>query len=153
LQSIKYLIEHHRVSVLDNRKITAGQIRSNKQLQYNNNISYLQVYCTIKALLVEIDSNKVDCFALFPGFIKHYRAVDKDNYTKLLLSPDYCFLAFFIVPAGYCRAGCKLRPIIAIDSMYILLYYRIILLIAVGIDTNNHVILLAWVLVPTKNER
>jgi hypothetical protein len=29
-QSIKYLMEHHRVSVIDNRKITAGQIQSNE---------------------------------------------------------------------------------------------------------------------------
>jgi transposase-like protein len=28
-----------------------------------------------------------------------------------------------------------------------------ILLVAVGIDANDHVILLAWVLVPTENER
>jgi hypothetical protein len=40
-QSVKYLMEHHRASIIDNRKITATQIHSNERLQYSNTISYL----------------------------------------------------------------------------------------------------------------
>jgi hypothetical protein len=45
--SIKYLIEHHHASIMDNRHITTSQIRSNERLNYSNEISYMQAYHTI----------------------------------------------------------------------------------------------------------
>src|SRR5580700_6030160 len=40
--SLWYLKDYHCASVVDNRDITPAQIQSNKRLQFNNNISYLQ---------------------------------------------------------------------------------------------------------------
>jgi hypothetical protein len=40
--SVDYLIDHHRASIIDNRKITVAQIRSNERLHYSNNINYMQ---------------------------------------------------------------------------------------------------------------
>jgi hypothetical protein len=42
-----FLKEHYRATVLDNRNITAKQIQSNEQLQFNNNISYCQALCMV----------------------------------------------------------------------------------------------------------
>jgi hypothetical protein len=42
--SVAYLIEHHCVSIIDNRNITAAQICSNKRLWFSNTISYRQAY-------------------------------------------------------------------------------------------------------------
>jgi hypothetical protein len=38
---VNYLIDHHRASIIDNRKITIAQIRSNERLYYSNNINYM----------------------------------------------------------------------------------------------------------------
>jgi hypothetical protein len=45
--SVSYLIEHHCASIIDNRKITVAQIRSNERLLFNNEIGYMPAYCTI----------------------------------------------------------------------------------------------------------
>jgi len=44
-----------------------------------------------------------------------------------------------------------LRLFTAINSTYTKSKYRIILLVACGIDANDHVVPLAWVLVPIEN--
>ena len=44
---VKYLIEHYRSLVIDNRYITTTQIYSNERLNFNNDISYKQAYYTI----------------------------------------------------------------------------------------------------------
>ena len=38
--SVVYLLGHHQASIINNRKITATQIRSNERLLFNNEISY-----------------------------------------------------------------------------------------------------------------
>jgi hypothetical protein len=45
-----------------------------------------------------------------------------------------------------------LRGFTAINSIYTKSRYRIILLIACGIDVNSKVVLLAWALVPIEDE-
>ena len=50
--SVKYLIDHHCATILDNRYVTASQIRSSECLNYNNEISYKQVYCTFQGVLL-----------------------------------------------------------------------------------------------------
>jgi MuDR family transposase len=67
--SVKCLIEHHRSSVIDNRHITAAQIRSNKRLNFNDDITYKQAYCTIQAILAEMYSDEAESFAKFPAHV------------------------------------------------------------------------------------
>jgi hypothetical protein len=42
--SVSYLMEHHRASIIDNRKITIAQIQSNERLQFSNKIGYMLAY-------------------------------------------------------------------------------------------------------------
>jgi len=44
---VSYLIKHHRAAIINNRKITIAQIRSNKRLMFNNDIRYMPAYRTI----------------------------------------------------------------------------------------------------------
>jgi hypothetical protein len=81
--SVKYLTEHHRVSIIDNRHITATQIRSNERLNYSNEISYQQAYCTIQAVLLEMYSNEADSFAKFLAYAERFKAADPNNYAKI----------------------------------------------------------------------
>jgi hypothetical protein len=41
----------------------------------------MQAWRTIQALLVEIDGNEADCFALFPAYIERYKAAHQRNYA------------------------------------------------------------------------
>jgi len=66
--SIKYLIKHHRASIINNPRITAAQILSNKRLNYYNDISYKQAYRTIQAVLLKMYSNKAASFTKFPAY-------------------------------------------------------------------------------------
>jgi hypothetical protein len=124
--------------VIDNRRITAAAVRANERLLYTNDITYIQAYRTIQALLVEIDGDEADCFAKFPTYIERYLAVHPYYYTDLKLLPNRNFEAVFFAPAGCKRACAQIRPILAVDSIYTKSKYCIQLLIAVGIDTNNN---------------
>ena len=66
--SVKYLIEHHQASIIDNPSITATRIRSNERLNHNDDISYKQSYRTIQAALLEMYGDKAVSFAKFPTY-------------------------------------------------------------------------------------
>ena len=42
--TLLFLISYYQATIIDNLKIIAKQIQSNKQLQYSNQIPYLQAY-------------------------------------------------------------------------------------------------------------
>jgi hypothetical protein len=81
INQVEFLKPHHRASVIDNRNITAATLRSNERLLYSNEISYMQAWRTIQALLIEIDGDEANCFAKFPAYIERYKAADKFNYA------------------------------------------------------------------------
>ncbi len=139
---IAYLAEHHQAAVIDNRNITVAQIRSNERLQFSNTITYQQAHCTIKALQEEIDSDEADSFARFPAFAERYLAADVDNFCKLEVDENSYFEAFFIAPAGTRYGHWYLRPFIGLDSTHTKSRFRIMLLIACSINTNNEILLL-----------
>jgi hypothetical protein len=138
--------------VIDNRRITAATVRANERLLYANDITYIQAYRTIQALLVEIDGDEANCFAKFPAYIERYLAVHPCYYADLKLSPNGNFEAVFFAPAGCKRACAQIRPILAVDGTHTRSKYRMQLLIAVGIDANNNGVPVCWALVPIENE-
>jgi hypothetical protein len=138
--------------VIDNRRITTATVKANKQLLWANKISYIQAYCTIQALLVEIDSDESACFAKFPVYIEQYKAVHPQHHADLKLSPQGNFEAVYFCPAGCRRACAQIRPLLAVDSTHTRSKYRIQLLVAIGIDANNNGMPIVWALVPIENK-
>jgi hypothetical protein len=119
---------------------------------YTNKISYCQAYCTIQALLIEIDNNKSDCSAKFPIYIEQYIAIYPLYYTdfKLLLNSN--FEAAYFCPTSCQQASVQIQLFLAIDRTYTRSKYCIQLLIAVGINANNNIIQIAWALVLIENK-
>ena len=117
-QSLQHLIEHYRATIIDNRNVTAAQIRSNERLQFSNDISYKQAHCTIKAILAEIDGNEADCFAKFPTFRERYKAVDSKNYCQLAIANSGHFETAFFAPAELRYGHWYLRPFVGFNSAY-----------------------------------
>jgi hypothetical protein len=98
---VAYLAEHHRALIINNQRITAAQIRSTKRLQFSNNISYKQAYCTIQAVLTKMYSNESESFAKFPAYAKRFQDADLDNYYKIAMQKETKqFQAAFFAPAG-----------------------------------------------------
>jgi len=88
VHSVKYLIKHHRASIIDNSYVTTAQIQSNKHLNYNNNISYKQAYHIIQAVLLEMYGDKAMSFAKFPAYRERFIAADLENYCKLVTNQE-----------------------------------------------------------------
>ena len=148
-QSVKYLMEHHRATIIDNRKITATQIQSNERLQYSNNISYLQAYRTIQAVLTEMYGDEAESFAKFPAYAERFQAADLDNYCKIKKHKETGnFQAAFFALVGLRHAHRSMRSLIGIDGTHTGTRFRMTLLIAGGIDANGETLPLAWALVP-----
>jgi len=97
--SVKYIIEHHRLLVINNPYITAIQIRSNERLNFNNENSYRQAYRTIQAILAKMYGNKAKSFAKFPAYTEHFKAADPTNYCKIQVYRETgYFLGAFFAP-------------------------------------------------------
>jgi hypothetical protein len=138
--------------VINDRRITAATIKANERLLFANEISYMQAYRTIQALLIELDGDEANSFAKFPAYIERYMATHLENYADLKLSPNGNFEAVFFCPAGCRRAGAQVRPLLSLDGTHTRSKYRMQLLIAVGIDANNNGVPISWALVPIENE-
>ena len=151
-QAVQFLLPHHRASVVDNPRISIKQIQSNERLQFNNKISYQQAYRVKEAALQELWGDESECFAQFPDYVSRFNSADPENRAYLDVGSNGRFNAAFFAPAGLRQAGRCLRGFTAIDGTHTKSRYRMILLIACGIDANSNVVLLAWALVPAEDE-
>src|ERR1700679_1045279 len=104
-------------------------------------------YRVKEAILQDIWGDESDSFALFPDYITRFKAADPTNFAAINESHGV-FEAVFFAPGGLRNSGQFLRPFTAIDGTHTKSNYRMILLVACGIDANEHVIPLAWALVP-----
>jgi hypothetical protein len=150
--SIKYLIEHHRASIIDNSRITATQIRSNERLNYNNDINYKQAYRTIQAALDEMYGDEAESFAKFPAYRERFMAADEGNYCNIQVNKETgSFMGIFFAPAGLRHAHESMVELIGFDGTHTASRFKMNLLIAGGVDANSKTLPLAWALVPIEN--
>jgi MULE transposase domain/MuDR family transposase len=150
--SLQFLLPHHRAAIIDNPSISVKQIQSNEHLQFYNKISYRQAHRVKEAALQEIWGDESECFAQFPDYIQRFNLADSGNRAYLDTSSDNRFTAAFFAPAGLRRGARYLRGFTAIDGTHTKSRYRMLLLIACGIDANSNVFPLAWALVPIEDE-
>lgn len=149
---VKYLIEHHCSLVIDNRHITATQIRSTKRLNFNNDISYKQAYRTIQAILTKMYSDKAKSFAKFLAYVERFQAADPTNYCKIQVHKEIGhFLSVFFAPSGLQHASKFIQEIIRVDSTYTASQFQMNLLIASSVNANGETIPLAQALVLIEN--
>lgn len=147
--SVAYLTEHHRASIIDNPRITAAQILSNECLQFSNNINYKQAYRTIQAVLTEMCGDEAKSFAMFPAYTEQFKAADPENYCKIAMQEETSqFQAAFFAPVSLRHAHENLIEFIGVDGTHMGSRFRMILLIACGVDANSETLPLAWALVP-----
>jgi hypothetical protein len=135
-----FLKDHHRASLVNDRTLTPAQIQSYKRLRFSNTISYRQAHRLKQALLDEIEGKEADCFAKFPAYIEQLVALDPKNQSALAIDKEDRFEAAAFAPAAMKQAFQWLRPFIALDACHTRSKFRMMLMIAVGIDANDNVL-------------
>jgi hypothetical protein len=114
--------------------------------------NYLQAYRMKEAVLKELYGDEASSFALFPAYMERFKAANRCNSGVLKTGDDKEFQAVFFAPKAT-RIGSKaLGQFYALDGTYTKSRYRMILLICCGIDANDHVLPIAWALVPIEDE-
>jgi hypothetical protein len=142
--SVSYLIEHYRAAIIDNRKITVAQIRSNERLMFNNNISYMPAYRTIQAVLTEMYGDEAESFAKFPALRERFIAADEYNSFQVSYHAETNhFQAAFFAPGCIRKAARWIRKFFGVDGTHTGSKFRMTLLVAVGINANNETLPLA----------
>src|SRR6266536_4165951 len=92
-----------------------------------------------------------ESFTKFPDYIKRFEDTDPRSFAVLAANSVRQFQAAFFCPGGLRVASPYIRPFTAINRTHTKSRYRIMLLIACRIDINDHVIPLAWALVPIED--
>ena len=119
-------------------------------------MNYLQAWRAREELLDELEGNEIDSFALFPHLIERIEALQEmqryPHESELVLDEEINeFQSFAMAYAPHIRAHKHLRPFVGLDGCHTRSRFRMMLLIATGIDANDQVVLLSWALVPTES--
>lgn len=97
--------------------------------------------------------DETESFVRFSAYAERYIAADLNNFVKIKLhkATGYFQAAFFAL-AGTRQSSKWLRTFFRVDRTYTSSWFRITLLIVVGINANNETLLLAQALVLIKNQ-
>jgi hypothetical protein len=120
----------------------------------------MQAYQVKQALLAKIKGYKANCFARFLAFLQHMADTDEGSQGRLTYDEETgYFKAAAFVPSANKETGCfevaafapsatintcrNIQSFVALDACYTKSKYLMMLMIAVGIDTNDNAIPLA----------
>jgi len=98
-------------------------------------------------------SSQKDQFTRFPQYLRLLEQRNPDLYAHLALDPDTnSFKRFFVCPQTSRQTFLHCRPFIALDGTFTKTQFIQVLLLAVGIDAENHAVPLAWAMVESETE-
>jgi hypothetical protein len=135
-----------------NYSLYIGQLQSNERLQFGGNISYRQAHRLREAIIDDINGFEINCFPLFPEY--RTRILDADPQNRAILEVDKesgAFKAFAVAPAATRHAQKHIKDLVGLDACHTKSRFRMMLLIATGLDANNQILPLSWAIVPTEN--
>ncbi|KAJ8102394.1 hypothetical protein POJ06DRAFT_82662, partial [Lipomyces tetrasporus] len=103
-------------------------------------------------ILDEVNGNVAESFQKLPKYIKEINDKYPGSYTKLNVVAEK-FYSLFVSYASSIEGFKHCRPLIALDGTHLMSKYQGNLLIAVGIDGDNHFFPLAFGVVKAENGR
>jgi hypothetical protein len=117
-------------------------------------VPYISAWRARERLLNTLNGDEGASFKLIPAWIESIKTAQEDGfYAAWQSSENGCFEALFVM-LGPINIGIQtLRPFYALDGTHTRSRYNLTLLIAVGIDAEDHVLPLAFALVPIENEK
>jgi hypothetical protein len=153
-----------------NRQIKPKEIRERANLYHQlPHLPYQPAWRARERLRDQVNGDESIAFSLIPVWINRVKTADNSTYIELKKTHDNRFEALFImlgsirsrlvissfllinIVTPYFRLR-LLRPFYTLDSTHTRSQYNLTLLIIVGIDSEDRVLPLAWILVPSENE-
>jgi hypothetical protein len=100
-----------------------------------------------------IYGKEADSYKLLPDYVRRLKEANPGTFAKIRKNrQSNRFKAIFIALGSLIHAVRYIRPFYALDGTHIRSKYNLTLLIAVGIDGEDHVLPLAWAIVPKENK-
>lgn len=150
--NLDHLVDHIMEIIIKNRTTRAYTIRDTTHALVHPNIQYHTTYSTKKLCIICLDGSNKDLFYLIPAHYEHI--LDKDPSAMAKWSaPNQCFEILFICPFASRHTFVHNRTFVAFDGMHTKCTYPKIFLLATTLDANNTIVILAYAMVPSKNER
>lgn len=151
-----YITRHQRHMIEANRKITPKEVLAVEIGHFQHGeVPYLQAYRAKQAVLLDMNGTEHESFGMFPDYIQRYTDACEYgmNFSALARDPDTDqFMAVFFAPTPLRFSAPALRPLLFCDRTHTFSQYKMILMVAMGLDPNGKGILLGYSLVPVKNE-
>ncbi|CAI5466704.1 unnamed protein product [Closterium sp. Yama58-4] len=114
-------------------------------------VNYHQAYRLRELIKTEVYGDWHDSFRLFPTLAARFKEIDPQSSLKILTLNGH-FHRIFVSPSASRVALQHCRPVVTLDGTFLLSAQRASLLIAVVLDGNQEIILLAWSLVESENK-
>ncbi|CAI5521358.1 unnamed protein product [Closterium sp. Naga37s-1] len=114
-------------------------------------ISYKQAWRLREEIQKEMYGVWQESFRFLPALADRFREIDPDG-NFLIQMVDGCFNRMYIQPSASRGALGFCRPVVALDGTFLIRAQRATLLIAVVLDGNQKITMLAWALVEGENK-
>ncbi|CAI5960698.1 unnamed protein product [Closterium sp. NIES-65] len=114
-------------------------------------ISYKQAWRLREAIQKEMYGDWQESFRLLPELARRFEQNDPGGMFKIQ-TVDGCFHRMYIQPSASRGALGFCRPVVALDGTFLISAQHATLLIAVALDGNQKILMLAWALVEGENK-
>ncbi|CAI6003581.1 unnamed protein product [Closterium sp. NIES-65] len=114
-------------------------------------IHYWQAWRLREYILKERYGDWKESFRQVPWLLTRFTVIDPEVQVRLD-TLDRCFHRFYVRPSAARHALNYCRPVVALDGTHLISAQKAVLLIAVTIDGNQEILLLAWALVESENK-
>lgn len=176
-QKTTSIASRHRTTVESFRDTKPAQIRAAERSQYGNTTSYKQAWRARHHILQQHEGQEGAGFARLPHLLERADACGTLNegncaYTiettgsepRLIsdfhsaprdpaqIVPPHTFLAYFACPHVCQQAYREMRKVIMVDGCHLKGPYKLILLVAVGLDGEGNILPIAWGVVWAENK-
>jgi len=152
-------IPKHLVST---RKTTPRELIDTVQLHYNEEVSYQAAHRACAKLSNNTVDYERDSYRQLPAYLARIQEANPWAYLRLDMIPTgeidpssqqqlLQFRRVFICPAEAQLSFQQCRQFVAVDGTFCKARYIQTLLLAVSIDANGHIVLLAWAIVEGEN--
>jgi hypothetical protein len=123
------------------------------QLRFQERINYNSAFKAKNALLEDDTVAHLAQFRLLPVYIHALLAANPNTHAHFSINAETNrFQRVFIAPPTSRNAFKHSRPLVALDGTFSKGTFSHVLLLAVCLDAENHIILLAWAIVESENE-
>ncbi|KAL9668764.1 hypothetical protein QQ045_006304 [Rhodiola kirilowii] len=139
----------------ENTRFFSGQIRNLIQRDYGYEISYWKAWKSQQKALVNMFGKWDESFNRLPHLMQALQDSSPNNFVKWVVTPldngtiqvNRIFWSF----SESIHAFNHCRPLISIDDTHMYGKYDAKLLVAIGLNVNNHILTLGFVLVESEN--